>query len=72
VSQGRELRRSLPPQLSLRKAEEAARLKKTREDVDDAGRLDVLELYKAAGPIFKLEQAAADGQIRPWSECSGS
>ena len=44
------------------KAEEAARLKKTQADID-AGRLDVLELYKAAGPIFKVEQEAADGHM---------
>ena len=44
------------------KAEEAARLKKTQEDVD-AGRIDVLELYRAASGIFKAEQEAADGRM---------
>jgi hypothetical protein len=43
-------------------AEEAARLRKTEEDID-AGRIDVVELYRAAGPIFKVEQAAADGHM---------
>jgi hypothetical protein len=40
----------------------SARLKKTQDDVD-AGRLDVLQLYRAASGIFKAEQEAADGQM---------
>ena len=44
------------------KAEEAARLKKTQEDVD-AGRIDLLEMYREAAPIFRAEQEAADGQM---------
>jgi hypothetical protein len=39
--------------------EEALRLKRVQDDVD-AGRLDVLELYRTAAPIFRAEQAAAD------------
>jgi primosomal protein N' len=48
--------------------EEALRLKRVQDEVD-AGRLDVLELYKAAGPIFKVEQEAAD---RPGPPPAGS
>jgi hypothetical protein len=44
------------------KADEAARLRKTQEDVE-AGRIDVLELYRAASGIFKAEQDAADGRM---------
>ena len=36
-------------------AEEAARLRKTEEDVE-VGRIDILELYRAAFGIFKAEQ----------------
>ena len=43
-------------------AEAAARLRKTEEDVD-AGRIDVLDLYRAASGIFKVEQDAADGRM---------
>ena len=43
-------------------AEEAARLRKTEADVE-AGRIDILELYRAASGIFKAEQEAADGQV---------
>jgi hypothetical protein len=42
--------------------EEALRLKRVQDEID-AGRLDVLELYTAAGPIFKVEQEAADGHM---------
>jgi len=43
--------------------EEALRLKRVQDEVD-AGRLDVLELYKVAGPIFKAEQEATVNRTR--------
>jgi hypothetical protein len=46
------------------KAEEAARLRKIQEEVD-AGRIDVMELYRTASGIFKAEQEAADGRMLP-------
>ena len=42
--------------------EEALRLKRVEEDIA-AGKLDALELYRTAAGIFKVEQAAADGQM---------
>lgn len=48
--------------------EEALRLKKAEADVD-AGKIDLLELYRAAAPVFKAEQAAAD---RPGLPMPGS
>lgn len=43
-------------------AQEAARRRKTQEDVD-AELIDVLELNRAASGIFKAEQEAADGHM---------
>ena len=47
------------------KAEEAARLKKTQEDVD-AGRIDVLELYRAASGSGRRKRERARAKLTSW------